>query len=126
MTVLTFSEGEEVGSRTKQWVITPNDNQPIAIAVICEQWVNGSDALDTFVQVTVPANKLISRITDRMPATLPREDWPAWLGETNSTLSEVKVLPPRSRLAVTASAAASGHAEPPTKAPSQGTANGAR
>jgi hypothetical protein len=34
----TFNEGgEEVGKRTQQWTITPNDGLPIAIAVICER-----------------------------------------------------------------------------------------
>jgi len=27
-----------------------------------------------------------------MPAILPREAWPAWLGETDAPLDEVKVL----------------------------------
>lgn len=89
--VHTFNEGEELpNGKTKQWVITPNDNQPIAIAVICEEWVNGSERMDTFVQVTVPANALISRITDRMPAILPRQAWPIWLGEIAAPLPEVK------------------------------------
>ena len=89
--VHTFNEGEELpGGKTKQWVITPKDGQPIAIAVISEEWVNGAERLETFVQVTVPANTLISRITDRMPAILPREAWPAWLGETDAPLPEIK------------------------------------
>jgi putative SOS response-associated peptidase YedK len=89
--VHTFNEGEELpNGRTKQWIITPNDKKPIAIAVICERWTNGIEALDTFIQVTTPANNLISRITDRMPAILPPEDWETWLGETNAPLSEVK------------------------------------
>lgn len=91
--VHTFNEGEELpNGKTKQWVITPNDGQPIAIAVIWEEWTNGPDTLQTFVQVTVPANKLISRITDRMPAILPRQLWPTWLGETDTPLSVVKAL----------------------------------
>lgn len=40
----------------------------------------------------VPANALISRITDRMPAILPRETWSAWLGETWAPLDEIKAL----------------------------------
>lgn len=37
--VHTFNEGEELpNGKTKQWVITPNDGQPIAIAVIYEEW----------------------------------------------------------------------------------------
>jgi putative SOS response-associated peptidase YedK len=91
--VHTFNEGEELPSgKTKQWVIAPNDGQPIAIAVICEEWNNGTETLQTFIQVTTSANVLISHITDRMPAILPRETWPVWLGETESTLAEVKAL----------------------------------
>jgi putative SOS response-associated peptidase YedK len=89
--VHTFNEGEELaGGKTRQWVITPNDGQPVAIAVVCERWQNGPEALDTFVQVTTPANALISRITDRMPAILPREAWPLWLGEIEAPLADVK------------------------------------
>ena len=62
-----------------QWTIMPNDRLPVAIAMNCEQWTNGADVLDTFVMVTTPPNSLIARITDRMPAILPREVWPtAW------------------------------------------------
>ena len=89
--VRTFNEGEELpNGRTKQWVITPQDGQPIAIAVICEVWRNGGETLATFVQMTVPANKLIARITDRMPAILPRDTWAMWLGETGASISGVK------------------------------------
>jgi putative SOS response-associated peptidase YedK len=90
--VATFNEGEEVGKRTKQWTITPNDRLPIAIAVICERWTNGADVLDTFVMVTTPSNTLISRITDRMPAILPRETWPVWLGGADVRLADAKAL----------------------------------
>jgi putative SOS response-associated peptidase YedK len=91
--VHTFNEGEELpNGKTKQWVITPNDGQPIAIAVICEEWTNGTERLQTFIQVTTPANELISRITDRMPAILPRESWTAWLGETDASPAEAKAL----------------------------------
>jgi putative SOS response-associated peptidase YedK len=91
--VRTFNEGEELpNGRTKQWVITPQDAQPIAIAVICEEWRNGGKTLATFVQVTVPANKLIARITDRMPAILPRDTWAIWLGETGAAAGEVKAV----------------------------------
>lgn len=91
--VHTFNEGGELpNGTTKQWVITPLDRQPIAIAVICEEWHFGADALWTFVQVTTPANRLISRITDRMPAILPRETWPLWLGETDAPPDAIKAV----------------------------------
>lgn len=91
--VHTFNEGEELpNGKTKQWVVTPQDGQPIAIAVISEEWQDGTETLETFVQVTTPANALISRITDRMPAILPRETWATWLGESDAALTQVKEL----------------------------------
>ena len=91
--VHTFNEGEELpNGKTKQWVITHNDGQPIAIAVIFEEWHNGPEALLTFVMVTTPPNALIARITDRMPAILPREAWLTWLGGTEAPLADVKTL----------------------------------
>jgi putative SOS response-associated peptidase YedK len=38
------------------------------------------ETLDTFIQVTVPANALILKITDRTPTILQPEDWATWLG----------------------------------------------
>lgn len=92
LVVATFNEGEEINGKTRQWVISPNDRLPIAIAVICEQWTNGTDTLETFVMVTTPPNALIARITDRMPAILPPKTWATWLGETDALLDGVKVL----------------------------------
>lgn len=91
--VETFNEGEALPSgKTKQWVIRPKDRKPIAIAVIWEDWQGDDGATPCFIQVTVPANALISKITDRMPAILRQEDWPTWLGETDAALAEVKAL----------------------------------
>jgi putative SOS response-associated peptidase YedK len=96
--VATFNEGEELPSgKTKQWVVTPNDRKPIAIAVIWEEWIKqddrgGEERLATFVMATTPPNALIARITDRMPAILPPETWPIWLGETDAALDEIKAL----------------------------------
>lgn len=91
--VETFNEGEALPSgRTKQWVIRPNDRKPIAIAVIWEDWQGDDGAIPCFIQVTVPANALIARITDRMPAILRQEDWSTWLGETDAPLGDVKAL----------------------------------
>jgi putative SOS response-associated peptidase YedK len=60
--------------------------------VICEEWRNGDQCLNTLVQVTTPANMLISRITDRMPEILPRTAWATWLGETGVSLAEAKAV----------------------------------
>ena len=60
--------------------------------MICEKWTNGTETLDTFIQVTTLANALISRITDRMSAILQPEDWATWLGETDASPADVKAV----------------------------------
>ena len=92
--VNTFNEGEELTpTKTRQHVVTPRDGKPLAIAVIWERWIHrNEDELLTFAMVTTPANLLISKITDRMPAIIAPEDWAVWLGETQSPLIDVKAL----------------------------------
>jgi putative SOS response-associated peptidase YedK len=91
--VETFNEGEELpNGKTRQWVIRPKDRKPIAIAVIWEEWAGDTGSEATFVMATVPPNALIARITDRMPAILPQQDWAAWLGEAEASPAEVKAL----------------------------------
>jgi putative SOS response-associated peptidase YedK len=93
MLVSTFNEGEEATpTKTIQHTITPRDGKPVAIAVLWEAWTRDEDELLTFVMVTTPANALIGKITDRMPAALSPEDWPAWLGETPATSEELKAM----------------------------------
>jgi putative SOS response-associated peptidase YedK len=91
--VETFNEGEEISpSKTIQYVIAPKDGKPLAIAVIWESWMRGPMPLLSFAMVTTPANALIGKITDRMPAVLPPEHWAKWLGEESATTEELKAL----------------------------------
>ncbi len=91
--VHSFNEGEELaGGKTKQWVFSPKDRKPIAIAVIWQDWEDDAGIVPCFIQLTVPANPLVAKITDRMPAILRREDWSVWLGETDVPLKDVKSL----------------------------------
>ncbi|HVZ70562.1 MAG TPA: SOS response-associated peptidase [Rhizomicrobium sp.] len=94
LVVKTFNEGKEITpTKTEQHVITPRDGKPIAIGVIWERWGEPhAGALETFAMVTVPANKLIGTITDRMPAVIPYEDWSKWLGEEFANVEELKAL----------------------------------
>lgn len=94
LVVSSFNEGEEISpSKTIQHVITPKDGKPLAIAVIWERWTHRNEGeLYTFVMATVPANKLISRITDRMPAIVAPADWAKWLGEEPASIAELKAL----------------------------------
>jgi putative SOS response-associated peptidase YedK len=90
--VETFNEGVEITpSKTRQYIVSPNDGAPLAIAVIWERWMGRMD-LHSFAMVTTPANMLIGKITDRMPAILPPEHWAKWLGEKPASVEELKAL----------------------------------
>ena len=91
--VETFNEGEEISpSKTIQYVVSPKDGKPLAIAVIWEAWTRGPVPLLSFAMVTTPPNALIAKITDRMPAVLPPEHWAKWLGEEQATPKELKAF----------------------------------
>jgi putative SOS response-associated peptidase YedK len=90
--VSTFNEGEEVGSKTVQYVCTPKDGKHIAIVVIWDRWSDGGPSLLTFAMVTTPPCEIISTITDRMPALLEDSDWAKWLGEEPASVEELKAM----------------------------------
>ena len=92
--VSTFNEGKEITpTKTEQYVLSPKDGRPVAIAVIWERWHEPSEApLLSFAMVTVPSNTLIATIAERMPALLADNDWAKWLGEEPATVEELKTL----------------------------------
>jgi len=90
--VSTFNEGQEVGSKTVQYVCTPKDGKHIAIAVIWDRWSDGVANLLSFAMVTTPPSEIIATITDRMPALLEDSDWAKWLGEEPATVEELKAM----------------------------------
>ncbi|MGH6870858.1 MAG: SOS response-associated peptidase [Rhizomicrobium sp.] len=94
LVVRTFNEGEDASpTKTIQHTLTPRDGKPLAIAALWEAWTHPEQGeLLTFVMVTVPANRQIAAITDRMPAVLAPEDWATWLGEEPATPADLKSL----------------------------------
>ena len=55
-----------------------------AVAAIWDTWRNPEtdEWLQTFAEWTVDAKDFIGEMHDRMPAILPPEAWPVWLGDT--------------------------------------------
>lgn len=93
LVVRDFNEGKPISaSKTEQHTIVPRDQKPLSIAVIWERETRAEGELHAFVMVTVPANRLIGTITDRMPAVIRPEDWPVWLGEEQASAEELKAL----------------------------------
>ncbi|HUO94190.1 MAG TPA: SOS response-associated peptidase [Rhizomicrobium sp.] len=92
--VTTFNEAKELSpTKREQQVITPKDGKPLAIAVIWERWTHRNEGeLLTFAMVTVPPNRLIATVTDRMPAFLAPDEWSKWLGEEPASVEDLKAL----------------------------------
>ena len=62
--------------------IALKDRSPFGIAGLWENWRDPatSEWVRTFAIITVPANALVSRVHDRMPAILAPEEFERWLG----------------------------------------------
>lgn len=89
----TFNEGLELpNGKTEQWTIDPCDAVPRGFAFLWQGYeMEGQrEPMLACVMVTVPASRLISPITDRMPAVLEDSDWATWLGEVDATPEQVK------------------------------------
>ena len=58
------------------------DGSPFGIAGLWENWKDpvSREWIRTFAVITVPANELVARIHDRMPAVLKPENYDRWLG----------------------------------------------
>jgi putative SOS response-associated peptidase YedK len=71
------------------------DGSPFGIAGLWENWKDPASGewVRTFAIVTVPANELVGRIHDRMPAILHREDYDRWLGPEPDPRGALRLFP---------------------------------
>ena len=68
------------GDSRRPFVVRPKDRGPIAYAGLWETWMgpNGEE-LETAAIVTVPANRALAHLHERMPAIVPPEAFDLWL-----------------------------------------------
>ncbi|HEY1749597.1 MAG TPA: SOS response-associated peptidase family protein [Xanthobacteraceae bacterium] len=89
-----FNIGEELPSeKTKQWICSRADGEPVAIAVIFNTWELLQGPLRAFAMVTTASCQPRAAKDERMPALLRDEDEvAAWLGEIGAPDAELKAL----------------------------------
>ena len=77
-----FFEWKAIGGTKQPYAIGMKDGSPFGIAGIWENWLrpDTQEWVRTFAVITVPANELVERIHDRMPAILKPENYDRWLG----------------------------------------------
>jgi putative SOS response-associated peptidase YedK len=79
-----FYEWQKPPTGAKQpYAVVAADGRPFAMAGLWERWTKpgSGETVQSFAIVTGPPNELVAPIHNRMPVILPREAWPAWLGE---------------------------------------------
>jgi putative SOS response-associated peptidase YedK len=68
--------------RRTRWTIRAPDRPVLAAAAIWDRWqAPGGASVASLATVTCAPNAEVACVHDRMPAILPPEGWPIWLGE---------------------------------------------
>ena len=88
-----FYEWRAEGRAKQPFAVAMADGAPMALAGLWEGW-RGPDGtvLRTYTIVTTEANAKLAAMHQRMPVILPREAWPAWLGEVEAEEAELREL----------------------------------
>ncbi len=83
------------GQAKQPFLIRAVDRGPLGFAGLFETYLdpNGSE-IDTACIVTTGANRLVSGLSDRMPAILPREAFGSWLDHDNRAADALALLRP--------------------------------
>jgi putative SOS response-associated peptidase YedK len=77
-----FYEWMAIKGAKQPYAIAMKEGSPFGIAAIWENWKNPEgEWVRTFAVLTTPANELVGRIHDRMPAILKPADYDRWLGD---------------------------------------------
>jgi len=64
------------------YTVAMRDGTPMGLAGLWDAWRGpGGEVLRTFTILTGAPNAKLAALHDRMPVILPRDAWPAWLGE---------------------------------------------
>lgn len=91
----SFVEFRTIGKPRGQGVVFGlATGRGFAVAGIWEAWRDAQtdEWLRTYADLTVDANDVVGEMHDRMPAILPPEAFPAWLGEVPATELELRAL----------------------------------
>ncbi len=65
-------------------------HQPIALAGIWDRWIFENKTVESCCIITEPANKLVSKVHNRMPAIILPKDFDSWLNPDFQDISIIK------------------------------------
>jgi putative SOS response-associated peptidase YedK len=77
-----WRKGDGPKAPKQPYTVALKDGSPMALAGLWEGWRGpGGEVVRTFTIITTNANDKLRALHDRMPVSLPRNAWRAWLGE---------------------------------------------
>ncbi|MBN8958775.1 MAG: SOS response-associated peptidase [Rhizobiales bacterium] len=89
-----FFEWQVTTSGKQPYAIGMKDRAPFGIAGLWENWKTpAGEWMRTFAVVTVPANALLARLHDRMPAILDPQDYERWLSDEENPRGVLRPFP---------------------------------
>jgi putative SOS response-associated peptidase YedK len=91
-----FYEWTGARGRKRPQLVRPRAAGPFAMAAIWEHWMGGDGSeLETMAILTVPANRSLAALHDRMPALLPPSSFADWLDcRSGSAVEAAPLLAP--------------------------------
>lgn len=81
------------------WYFHPEAGDLLAFAGIWQDWGAEGERIATCAIVSCAAGPTMAEIHHREPVTLAAEDWPTWLGETDSKAAPLMRAAPEGRIA---------------------------
>ncbi len=90
-----FYEWKKINKTKQPYRIVRNDKSIFSVAGLWESWKgNDGQIINSFTMITVPANSLIKKIHDRMPAILFEDEERFWIDKNVSHTEAKKLLKP--------------------------------
>jgi putative SOS response-associated peptidase YedK len=77
------------------WYYFKENGEPLGLAGLWEHWRGDADGelLFSFTIITVPANSLVEKVHERMPAVLKPADYEGWLTEADPEAAHEMLAP---------------------------------
>jgi putative SOS response-associated peptidase YedK len=90
-----FYEWKKINKIKKPYRIVKSDKSIFSVAGLWDSWVgDGGEIINSFTMVTVPANSLVKKIHNRMPAILFEDEERIWIDKNISHIEARKLLKP--------------------------------
>ena len=87
-----FFEWKRTGKDKRPYYIQLVDETPMMFAGIWDVWRNRGQVVTSCAIITAPANELIGKLHERMPAILPSELQDAWLSPKTDRIELLRML----------------------------------